>query len=223
MQIKYDNAQAHYYPLVPNRISDCLQGNIYDVRDALDTTKGVHFEKTDFAWFSPASNLLAVRTSPTNMKLIHSMFRAVSYDPPMNMIFDAKVSISRPADTTIGPEESMSFRISTHSGQRCTASATSPTEPGYTWEFEPVLEPNGKTVECNMVLKITYKGHEYATTTAFTVVCGKTHSMLIGTTPDKQEIIFYLTAASDWLYPACPLDDPKNKEPLKRIKKELAR
>jgi len=208
--------------LINNRLPLYLKGAVYDVRKSL-TPAGVEFGKTDFAWFNPKSGLLVVNTSAQNIPLIAAIVDAQNADWPVNLNLDATISIGSSSGTK-AHQKLMHCRVSTKSGHLCAVTQNGNSESGYNLEFEPIIGPDGQTVDFNVALKITYKGHEYATTTNFAVVAGKTHTLVIGTTPDKQDISISITVNKEVVLAEGLLDDPKRKaELLNYVRKELAK
>jgi hypothetical protein len=201
-----------FYPLTPNRVSDCLPGKLYDVR-AYFEERGAIFGKVGFAWYNPDSSLLAVRAASADVDFIE-MSIGGCYCPPINVRLKGEVVVQSAAGGEIPPEHRLRWEISTQGGQAVTTSAVGSGALGYSCEIESILGPNKKYIDCRMSVKVTYDNREYSALLTTTIPLSKRHSLLVGTTPTGDEVRVQITPTLEEISPSSPLDDAPTKKRL---------
>ena len=200
------------YPLVPNRVADCLPGKLYNVRGFFEE-QGAKFSGTGFAWYSPEASILAVRAAPADADFVAAVLHSGSYGPPVNLRLTGEVVVqpviakAEEAKAEIPPAQRLGFDYLTKSGQRSTFSALGEGKLTYSCEIEPTLETKESFIDYNIVVKVTFEKREYTTSTSATATIGKRHSLLLGTTVKGEEVRFQMTPKLEHFEPASPLDD----------------
>jgi len=186
------------FPLCENRISKCLPGSLYDVRE-LFTSIGIIFKKNDFAWYHPKSQYLIVYAPRQQLDLIEIAIAVPRCtNPPATFILDAKISISSPDSTkSKKPIEALLLKSYSNSGHRLLMTATTKNGIGYKWEFEGVAGPSGLTLNYAMVMTINYRKREYSSTNSAVLYPGNEHSYLLGQTLDGRNVQLHLKAKTE--------------------------
>lgn len=209
------------YPLYPNRFTDYLPGNLFDMRKLFESAGG-KFRPGDFAWFNPDRNVLVVGASRDDLRFIKSYIQGGTYDPPLNIMLCGRVTVSAKRGRKSQPADDLSWQIYCHSAQRATVSVKGGRGIGHECEIECIPGPDGTAFEYNIALQATYAGTEYKQVISATAFFGKEQTMLLGTTPDGERVEFHLEAKPIWMVPPSPLEDAKWKAGLlKRLKSTL--
>jgi len=209
------------YPLYPNRFTDYLPGNLFDMRRHFEAV-GARFRPGDFAWFNPDRNVLIVGASPDDLRFIRSYILGVNYDPPQNIILSGRITIGANPSHKGHSVGQLSWQIYGRNGQRSSASAKVNSGIACECEIEPVTKPDGASFEYNILLQANYEGAEYKLTASAAGLFGKEQTMLLGTTPKGERVEFHLEAKPVWVIPKSPLEDAKWKAGLlKRLKSTL--
>lgn len=206
------------YPLYPNRFTDYLPGNLYDMRKLFEAA-GAKFRPGDFVWFNPDRNVLVVGASSDDLRFIKSYFKGRTDDPPLNIMVCGSVAVNAKRGQKSQLADELSWQIYCHSSQRITVSVKGGRGIGHECEIECTPGPDGTAFEYNIVLQATYAGTAYKLTTSATAFFGQEQTMLLGTTPNGERVEFHLDAKPIWMVPESPLEDAKWKASLlKRLK-----
>lgn len=216
MQIKH-GTDGQLYPIYVNRFSDCLPGKLYDVRE-LFTPHGAAFGKGDFALFNPEGKILVVRAAKDDFDMIDVFVSSIIYDPPLNVVMAGHIRVEGNK-----ARDEARWRFSTQSGQRCAISAKKGNALGYSMEIEPILSADSENIDCRMNLQVYYQDREYAAQTGFSVLVGKPYSIIIGTTPHKEQILFEFTPTVECVDQPSPFYTPKGKEKKERLIKCISK
>jgi hypothetical protein len=204
--------EPQYYPLIPNRILDCLPGKLYDVRGFFEE-EGAKFGTTGFAWYNPDAKLLAVRAGRADLEFVEQML-AGCYNPPVNLHVKGEAVVQSKGAGDVPPAQQVRWEIDTQPSQRAVVSASGGAL-GYSYEFEPIMHPDGKFIGCSMAAKVTFDGREYSATTSATIALSKPYSLLLGTTPSGDEVRLQLRLDVQQPVPPSPLDDPATEKRLR--------
>jgi hypothetical protein len=205
---------SEVYPAVLNRVSECLPGALYDLRTLFEEY-GAKFGANSFALYNPEAQVMLVRGAPEEVDSICTFVSGGTYCPTACMRIAFELVAKPGSGAEVRGTGRARWEMLTKGGIPYTATLSGGDALSYSCEFEPLLEPFGRSIDYRMLLKVKFEGREYSTTAEASAPMEKPHSILVGTTPAGEEITLTFTPT---LIPP-PITPPWSDEKLESVKK----